>query len=134
MNGASGWKMKDIFITEDAERLFEQTCQCVRVPDSSTAVSHSPKGARVDWAVESKEAKTSSPPPPPHAHTRAPLVNNQSAIRKKMTPRVAFWVDRHGTKFTVFVWESDGLQFPKHSEQFMNSRVEILGKNCIDQI
>ena len=34
---------------------------------------------------------------------------NKSAIRKKMAPRAAFWVDRHiGLKFTVFVWESDG--------------------------
>ena len=33
----------------------------------------------------------------------------QSAIRKKMASRIAFWVDRHvGQKFTVFVWESDG--------------------------
>ena len=33
----------------------------------------------------------------------------ESAIRKKMAPRVAFWVDRHvGPKFTVFVWEFDG--------------------------
>ena len=36
-------------------------------------------------------------------------VTIQSAIRKKMAPRVAFRVDRHnGLKLTVFVWESDG--------------------------
>ena len=30
----------------------------------------------------------------------------QSAIRKKMAARAAFWVDRHIVlKFTVFVWE-----------------------------
>ena len=33
----------------------------------------------------------------------------QSAIRKKMAPRAAVWVDRHvGYKFTVFVWEFNG--------------------------
>ena len=33
----------------------------------------------------------------------------QSAIRKRMAQRIAFWVDRHvGPKFTVFVWESNG--------------------------
>ena len=33
----------------------------------------------------------------------------KSAIHKKMAPRFAFWVDRPvGSKFTVFVWESDG--------------------------
>ena len=32
----------------------------------------------------------------------------QSAIRKKMAPRIAFWLDRYaGPRFTVFVWESD---------------------------
>ena len=47
-----------------------------------------------------------------------------------MAPRVEFWVDRHGgLKFTVFVLELDGKQFPKkiNPEQFMNSRVKILG-------
>ena len=39
-----------------------------------------------------------------------------------MAPRVAFWVNRHvGPKFTVFVWEFDGKQFPwkTNSEQFI---------------
>ena len=39
-----------------------------------------------------------------------------SAIQKKMAPRVAFWLDRLvGPKFTLFVWlvwEFDGKQFP----------------------
>ena len=37
----------------------------------------------------------------------------QSAKRKKMAPRVAFWVDRDvGPKFTVFVWQPVGKPFP----------------------
>ena len=50
---------------------------------------------------------------------------------QKMAPGVEFFVDRHvGPKFTVFVWEFDGKQFPKklNSEKFMNSRVKIPGK------
>ena len=48
-----------------------------------------------------------------------------------MAPRAEFWVGRHiGLKFTVFVWESDGIQLPLkiNSEQYMNSKVKILGK------
>ena len=45
----------------------------------------------------------------------------------KISPRVAFWVDRHfGPKISVFVWESDFKKM--NSEQFMNSKVKILGK------
>ena len=34
--------------------------------------------------------------------------NQQSAIHKKMAPRIAFWVNRHvSPRFTVIVWESD---------------------------
>ena len=35
-----------------------------------------------------------------------------------------------GLKFTVFVWESDGklLSLEMNSEQYMNSKVKILGK------
>ena len=47
-----------------------------------------------------------------------------------MAPRVAFWVDRHvGPEFTVFVFESNTNFYKKnYFEQYMNSRVKILGK------
>ena len=48
-----------------------------------------------------------------------------------MAPCAAFWEDRHiSLKFTVFVWESDGkkLNLKMKSEQYMNSKVKILGR------
>ena len=56
---------------------------------------------------------------------------DQSTIHKQMAPRAAFWVDRHiSLKFAVFVWECDGkkLSLKMNSEQYMNSKVKILGK------
>ena len=48
-----------------------------------------------------------------HPHLQPLSLAIQSVICKKMASRVAFWVDRHvGPKFTVFVWEFDGKQFP----------------------
>ena len=61
----------------------------------------------------------------------------QSALLKKMAPRAAFWVDRHmNLFFTVLVWEAHGkeLFLKRNSEQYMNSKVMILGKEYINQI
>ena len=58
-------------------------------------------------------------------------VMSGSAICKKVATHIAFWVDwLVGPKLTVFVWKSDATEFPKkiNSEQFMNSRVKIIGK------